>query len=127
MPMRRVIVESPYAGRSENEIAENIDYARACVRDCILRGEAPFASHLLYTQPGVLNDAIPDERSNSMRAGFAWVESADATVVYTNLGISRGMKAGIQQAEKHGKPVEYRTILGDQFAVSEDDATSPGE
>lgn len=26
------------------------------------RGEAPIASHLLYTQPGILNDDIPDQR-----------------------------------------------------------------
>lgn len=46
--MRRVIVESPYAG----EVEANVTYARACVRDCVLRGEAPIASHLLFTQPG---------------------------------------------------------------------------
>jgi hypothetical protein len=125
--MRRVIVESPYAGKTEAEIDRNIRFARACVRDCILHGEAPFASHLLYTQPKILADAIPEERSLGMRAGFSWVEVADATIVYTNLGISRGMKAGIQQAEKHRKPVEYRTLLGDQFAVSDDEPTSPGE
>ncbi len=110
MPMRRVIVESPYAGRSENEIAENIDYARACVRDCILRGEAPFASHIIYTQPGILRDGIPDKRSLGMRAGFSWVEVADATIVYTDLGISRGMLAGIAQARKAGKPIVFRSL-----------------
>ena len=42
--MRRVILESPYAGNVE----ENVAYARAAVRDSLLRGEAPIASHLLY-------------------------------------------------------------------------------
>lgn len=110
--MRRVIIESPFAGKTDDEIATNIDYARACIRDAILRDEAPFASHLLYTQPGVLRDGVPEERSTGMRAGFAWIEVAEATVVYTDRGISRGMKAGIAQAEKAGKPVEYRTIPG---------------
>ena len=43
--MRFVIIESPYAGNVE----ENEEYARKCLRDCLMRGEAPFASHLLYT------------------------------------------------------------------------------
>ena len=43
--MRFVIVESPYAG----DVAANVEYARAAVADCLRRGEAPFASHLLYT------------------------------------------------------------------------------
>ena len=56
--MRRVILESPYAGSVE----ENVAYARAAVRDSLLRGESPIASHLLYTQPGILRDDVPDER-----------------------------------------------------------------
>ena len=48
--MRRVIIESPYAGF----VKRNEDYARECLRDSLMRGEAPIASHLLYTQPGVL-------------------------------------------------------------------------
>ena len=43
-----MILESPYAGRVE----ENVAYARAAVRDSLLRGEAPIASHLLYTSRG---------------------------------------------------------------------------
>lgn len=53
--MIRVIIESPYAG----DVDANLTYLRACLRDCLLRGEAPFASHGLYAQPGVLDDAIP--------------------------------------------------------------------
>ena len=110
MPMRRVIVESPYAGKTEAEIDRNVRFARACVRDCILHGEAPFASHLLYTQPGVLRNDVPEERSQGMRAGFALIASSDATVVYMDRGISRGMLAGIAQARKAGKPIVFRSL-----------------
>jgi hypothetical protein len=106
--MRRVILESPYAG----DVAANEAYARAAMRDCLLRGEAPIASHLLYTQPGVLDDAIPEERMLGINAGLVWGTLADATVVYADRGISRGMKYGIERAEHEGRPVEYRT-LGD--------------
>ena len=106
--MRRVIIESPYAG----DVETNVRYARACVRDSLLRGEAPIASHLLYTQDGVLRDDVPEERRWGMAAGMAWVEVAEATVVYTDLGISPGMKAGTKRAYNAGVEVEYRSIEG---------------
>lgn len=104
--MRRVILESPYAG----DVEANVEYARACVRDSLKRGEAPIASHLLYTQPGILNDDVPDERHSGIKAGLAWLSVADASVVYTDRGISSGMELGIAAAKGLGKPVEYRSI-----------------
>jgi len=108
--MRRVIVESPYAGSTKEEIDANIAYARAAMRDSILQGEAPFASHLLYTQPGILRDQDLGERSLGMKAGMAWGAVADAIVVYTDRGITSGMKAGVTRGEKNGLPIEFRTI-----------------
>ena len=70
--MRRVIVESPYAG----DVATNIAYARAAVRDCLMRGEAPIASHLLFTQPGILDDDVADERRLGIEAGLSWLDVA---------------------------------------------------
>ena len=108
--MRRVIVESPFAG----EIEKNVRYARACLADCLRRGEAPFASHLLYTQEGVLDDSIPVERSCGIYVGFAWRDVADCTVVYTDLGISSGMQAGIDHARSFGVDdlIEFRKLPG---------------
>lgn len=104
--MIRVILESPFAGNVEG----NIEYARMCLRDCLLRGEAPIASHLLYTQPGVLDDTNPEERKLGIEAGLLWGALAEKTVVYIDRGISRGMQYGIERAQKEGRPVEYRTL-----------------
>jgi len=106
--MKLVIVESPYAG----DVEGNERYARACLADSLKRGEAPFASHLIYTQPGVLDDEIPEEREWGIQAGFAWGQAAELTAVYTDRGISGGMKYGIEAAEKAGRSVEYRTLNG---------------
>lgn len=106
--MRRVIIESPYAG----DIERNTEYLRACLRDCLLRGEAPFASHGLYTQPDVLRDDEPGERTLGIRAGFEWRASAEATVVYTDLGISPGMEYGIADAKAINQTIEYRRLYG---------------
>jgi hypothetical protein len=40
-----VILESPYAGH----VHRNKAYLQLCIRDCIARGEAAFASHQMYT------------------------------------------------------------------------------
>ena len=108
--MRRVILESPYVG----DVERNLAYARACLRDCLLRGEAPIASHLLYTQPGVLDDNKREERNLGIEAGLVWGSLAEATVVYTDRGISGGMKFGIERAWKEGRPVEYRKLYEDE-------------
>ncbi len=111
--MKLVIIESPFADKSPAGIKRNIRYLQAVMRDCLVnRGEAPYASHGLYTQPGVLRDEDPEERRCGMKAGFAWRRLADMTVVYTDLGISPGMKAGISHAEKHQVRVVYRTLPG---------------
>ena len=106
--MRLVILESPYAG----DVATSLRYARLAMRDCLTRSEAPFASHCLYTQPGVLDDNVLDERTLGIGAGQAWGDKADATVVYADLGISAGMRYGIARAVRAGRPIEYRKIPG---------------
>ena len=108
MTYRLVVVESPFAG----DVERNVRYARAAMKDCLLRGEAPYASHLLYTQENVLDDNIPAEREHGIQAGFAWRQAAQATVVYGDLGISKGMEYGIKDAQKRGCPVEYRSLPG---------------
>ena len=122
--MRLVILESPFAAPTPEGVGHHIAYARACLRDCIQRGEAPFASHLLYTQPGVLRDTVPEERALGMKAGLAWGPVAHATVVYTDCGVSVGMKAGISRAEKEGRPVEFRT-LGQPWGMSGESSAAP--
>lgn len=107
---RRVILESPFAGATPADIEANVRYARRAVRDSVLRGEAPIASHLLFTQPGILRDEVPAERAIGIAAGLAWGPVAEATVVYIDRGVSRGMAEGIARAEFEGRPVERRSI-----------------
>lgn len=107
--MKLVIIESPYAG----DVERNLAYGRACLRDSLLRGEAPFASHLLYTQAGVLDDNKPDERALGMKAGFELYLSAELCAVYKDLGISGGMVKGMERAENSLVPIEYRSLGGE--------------
>lgn len=104
--MNRVVLESPFAGDIEKHRA----YAKACVKDCLSRGEAPIASHLLFTQPGILDDDKPEERKLGVAAGHAWTCKADKVVVYEDYGISTGMQKGISRAIQAGIQVEYRVL-----------------
>lgn len=104
--MIKVILESPYAG----DIIENLKYARECVRDSLSRGEAPIASHLLYTQDGILDDNIPEERQWGISAGLEWKSVADKHIFYIDRGISKGMEYAMNFATEKSIPMEFRNI-----------------
>lgn len=108
--MKLVIVESPYRGATDEETEANVIYACACVRDSLLRGESPIASHILYTQAGILDDKVPSERQHGIDAGLAWGSVAHMTAVYVDRGISHGMQYGIANAGRAGRSVEYRRL-----------------
>ena len=123
--MRLVIIESPFI---IGGAARNLRYLRACMRDCLLRGEAPYAPHALYMPLlfGVLNGELPADRELGVDVDFAWREVADATVVYTNLGITPGMHIGIADAAKANyveeggiHATEYRK-LGPDWEIAAD-------
>ena len=104
--MKLVYLESPFAG----DRVRNAAYLKACVLDCLKRGESPYASHAFFTQ--FLDDDNPIERELGIEAGLAWARKAQTTVVYEDLGISRGMQLGIDRAVVCARPVERRRLGG---------------
>lgn len=105
--MVRVILESPYAG----DIETNVGYARVCIKHSLSLGEAPLASHLLYTQEGILDDTNEEERMLGINAGLAWSALADKHVFYVDYGMSAGMKMGLKLAKENNEVIEMRKIL----------------
>ena len=104
MIRRPVVVESPYAG----DVEANVEYAQRALLDCLSRGEAPLASHLLYTQ--VLDDDNEAERTQGIEAGHAWIPMAIAVVLYIDLGVSPGMMAAIEVAKMNDVLIEMRSL-----------------
>ena len=102
MSPRLVVIESPYAG----DVERNVEYARAAMRDSILRGEAP----ILYTQPGILDDNDPVERATGIEAGLVWTQHATLAAFYVDLGISAGMMFAMERHEREGREIEKRTL-----------------
>src|SRR3989304_6893056 len=115
-PFTLVYLESPYCG----QIDRNVEYAISCMHDSLSRNEAPFVSHLLYTRvpkKGHVCDYTGDNtwisREKGMAAGFAFAEKCQKSVFYIDLGISPGMKEGIERAKAAGRIIEYRKLAGE--------------
>jgi len=126
----KVIIESPYrallpAGdntfdvvsvlRRQAILEENMCYARRCLSHSLEEGESPFASHLLYTQ--VLDDTVAAQRELGLSLASAWYDVADLCAIYTDRGISDGMKRGIEYAKKIGLKTVERSILDDEYTA----------
>jgi hypothetical protein len=122
--MRLVIIESPYKG----DVTRNLRYLRACIRDCISRGESPYASHRMLTD--ALDDDDPGERELGITAGLAWRKATwddqDGThrvipVFYLDLGWSGGMKSAAALYTKEDRYHEMRYLPKDDpfFALAE--------
>jgi len=111
-------LESPYA----EDVRRNLAYVRACLRDSLGRGEAPLASHALWIQPGVLDDAITEQRRIGMEAGFAWATHAQRLVFYLDFGWSNGMTIGLTRAKKSQAHIRTRTLGLPWSAITASDA-----
>lgn len=105
-----VLVESPFAPSLDHTSEEHITYARECLSDCFKRGEFPFASHLLYTQPGILDDTNPSERQLGIEAGLSWGRNAAYTVMYLDMGLSKGMMLGLRSAIQNNRSIQLRSL-----------------
>lgn len=135
--MRLVIIESPYKGDRER----NVRYLRACIRDCLRRGEAPFASHRMYTD--ALDDDIPEERALGIEAGLAWRDVRQPVwddedtrdyvlkhrqiehAFYTDLGHTQGMLFARMRYDNEQIPHEERTLPPDDPFFAEYPPNAP--
>ncbi len=104
--MKTVIIESPYAG----DIERNTLYARRAMRDAIDHGEAPLASHLLYTQPEILDENNPAERKLGIECGYEWWTHAEKIIFYVDYGWSPGMQKAYERVLAGNRAHEIRTI-----------------
>lgn len=103
-PPRLVVIESPYAG----DVARNRVYLHACIRECALRGDTPYASHLMLTT--ALDDGDPEERALGIRLGLAWRRAAQMRIFYIDRGWSDGMRAAVDLYAVEGLEYEVRKL-----------------
>lgn len=102
--MRRVIIESPYAG----DIEANTEYLKACVLDSLNRSESPYASHAFF--PQFLDDDNPAERKIGIDAGLAWSIAAETVVYYVDKGMSAGMLYALERHCQRNADIDVRQL-----------------
>jgi len=99
-----VIIESPYQG----DVSKNVKYLQECIKHSISLGEAPFASHQMYTQ--ALNDSSPRERCIGMEAGYTWMRYAYMVAFYVDYGMSGGMHKALDMAVALDAKIDFRKL-----------------
>ena len=107
-----VAIESPFAARAGRSVEDHRLYLRHCMLDCLSRGEAPYASHNMYTLEGggPLDDEDPLQRALGIKAGLLWSSQSFRVACYVDFEMSGGMKAARDHWVEIGMPVEYRTL-----------------
>lgn len=93
-----VYVCSPYAGDTKR----NIEYAKKLTRWAIVFGYVPITPHLYL--PQVLEEDDERERAVGLQLGLDLLRRCDGIMVGSKFGITIGMKAEIELAEKLGLP-----------------------
>lgn len=106
--MHLVIIESPFRAETESDAERNFLYLQMCIRDSIIRGESPYASHQMLTN--ALHDDHPSERDMGIRAGYAWWRAASRIAFYVDLGWSEGMKRAFARAKTRHLKIEERKL-----------------
>lgn len=105
--MKIAYICSPYRGGFFQRL-RNIRYAQQITRNAVRLGFAPVATHLYLTQ--VLDDKQPLERAKGIKASLSILSGCDTLIVGTRYGVSEGMAAEIEHAQKNGITVIW--ILG---------------
>lgn len=95
----RVVVESPLGAPTAAERRENLRFALWCCRAMELQGDDPIASHVI--KPWWLDDAVPRERAMGIASEWVWQPDVPH-VFFTDLGMSRGMRAAWDRCTESG-------------------------
>ena len=95
----KAYVVSPYAGNTRKNVRNAIRYCQFVIEN----GRIPVASHLMY--PQILDDNDPASRELGLMFGLSLLEICDEVWVFTENGVSEGMRAEIQEAMKLRKKI----------------------
>lgn len=114
----KVIIESPFNYRAGDEfnykfnkfeiMRQNLNYAQMALDHSLSLGEAPMASHLLYTQ---VWRETKENREQGIAAGLAWLPASDLHAFYVDLGMSPGMQAAATKSEEMRHPFVIRRLF----------------
>src|SRR5262245_30775558 len=106
------LVISPYRGDQPGMLELNKAYLNVAIRDAVIRGYSPVATHKMFTES--LNDNDPTERILGMQQRDTFMRVSEGGWVNTDLEVSNGMKEDIEALKKRGIPVDYVYLYGEK-------------
>ena len=106
------VILSPYRSDDPTEFRKFREYRHNCIRHATERGYAPYASHQMMTDS--YDDRIPEERRKGMQCERAFLEIADAVLVYIDEGISGGMLETLNSLPDSAPHPTFIRLLGGQ-------------
>lgn len=98
--MKLVYICSPLRGDADRNIRKANGYCLFAAKQSLV----PVAPHVMF--PGILDDAIPEERSLGLSMGLELVKRCDEVWVFGER-LSEGMQAEIRAAEDMSIPIHY--------------------
>ncbi|GHV35022.1 hypothetical protein FACS18949_12160 [Clostridia bacterium] len=96
---KKVYICSPYRGRNETEIGENVGRAIKYCQYAVKQGVFPIAPHLYLTR--FLDDSDPAERKLGLELGLVMLRDCSELWVFGER-VSEGMRGEINEATKLG-------------------------
>lgn len=108
-----IVIESPFKATEEHSNEVHRAYLERCLRDAVLRGETPYASHKMLTD--AFNDCDPVERRIGINAGLAMARQlvlagTAQAIFYIDYGWGEGMHGARDLYQKLGISYENRSI-----------------
>lgn len=95
---------SPYRADTEEKFERQLQYTKAMSREAIMQGFDVIVPHLYY--PLFLDDNNEVERQLGMNSAINLILVCNIVIVCEKYGISSGMKAEIEFAQKNGIKIE---------------------
>lgn len=104
-----VVVISPFMVEDASKRDLFYRYAKRCAQDSMRRNEAPLVSHVFYYDM-LGYSTVGLERDMGFNAQLSWIRKCDLVVVYSDYGMTQGMKAAVDYAKFKNKKIEFRVI-----------------
>lgn len=118
--LRPVVYESPFASMDFDTFARNIAYARLLIREGATGyNEAGIASHVIWTQPGILRDTVESERNLGIACGIVFANMAKRGIIGHIYGIDLGWSKGMLRSKEY--------VLANGGEIAERRLAGPGE
>lgn len=106
--MTRVYIASPFRTNSPELRKTYLNYLDDCIRDSLLRNEAPYVPHAYL--PRFLADSDGRQRNKALSIGTKFLLICQILAVYKNHGITEGMQGEIDTAKANGIRIEFRSL-----------------